>query len=357
MGVVLVIGPWNYPVQLALSPLVAAVAAGNCAAVKLSEQAPAVSAALARLLSDVFDSSHVAGFEGDAETGRALLALPFDHVFFTGGTAVGRDVMRAAARRPASVTLELGGKNPCIVCADADLETAARRIAWGKFLNAGQTCVAPDTVLVARAVHDRFIELLVRTIRAFYGEDPQCSPDYGRIVSDRHFERLSALLGQGTVACGGGQDAATRYIAPTVVLAPAAGSELLSEEIFGPILPVVPFDSLDDELARLRRAPSPLALYLFTSSRQTVRRVLLGSRSGGVCVNDTVNQVVCRRLPFGGVGASGTGRYHGRAGFDCFSYSRSVLERSTRLELGKAYPPFKTPLAVLKRVYGCLLGG
>jgi len=356
-GVVLILAPWNYPLQLALSPLVAALAAGNAAAVKLAEQTPRVSAALAALLRERFDPAHVAAFEGGVETGRALLELPFDHVFFTGSTAVGREVMRAAARHPASVTLELGGKNPCIVRADADLSVAARRIVWGKFLNAGQTCVAPDVVFVEHAAHDRLVRALVDTVRAFYGEDPRRSPDYGRLVSERHAQRLVELLAGGAAACGGEYEIAARYIAPTVLTDVAPDSALLTEEIFGPLLPVVPFHDLEALLARLRAAPPPLAVYLFTGSRASVRHVMQATRSGGFCVNDTVSQVISRRLPFGGLGASGIGRYHGKAGFDAFSYERAVLERSARIDPGLAYPPPKTSLRTLKRVYRWMLGG
>jgi len=356
-GVVLILAPWNYPLQLALSPLAGALAAGNAAAVKLAEHTPRVSAAVARMIRDAFDPAHVTAFEGGVETGRALLELPFDHVFFTGSTAVGREVMRAAARHPASVTLELGGKNPCIVRADADLPVAARRIAWGKFLNAGQTCVAPDVVFVERAAHDRLVHALTDTVRAFYGDDPRRSPDYGRLVSERHARRLVALLDGGAAACGGAHDVAARYLAPTVLTGVAPDSPLLTEEIFGPILPVVPFDDLDALLARLRAAPAPLAVYLFTRDRAAVRQVLQATRSGGFCVNDTVSQVIARRLPFGGIGASGIGRYHGKAGFDAFSHERAVLERSTRIDPGLAYPPSKTSLRTLKRLYPWILGG
>lgn len=356
-GVVLVVGPWNYPVQLLLSPLVAALAAGNCVALKPSPAAPATAAAVAALIRDTFPPTAVAVFAGDDAAARTLVALPFDHIFFTGSPRIGRHVMAAAAANLTPVTLELGGRNPCLVLADADLRVAARRIAWGKFLNAGQTCVAPNHVYVARRVHGRLVEELCAAVREFYGADPRTSPDYGRLVSARHYERLLAMLDGGRIACGGAHCAAERYLAPTVMVDPDPDGPVMREEIFGPILPVLAFDDLDRLLAALSREPAPLALYLFTTAAPATRaRILSRVPSGGACINDTVNHIVGRSLPFGGIGESGMGAYHGRAGFDCFTHYRSILVRAAHCDPGLVYPPAKLPLRWLKRFYGWLAG-
>ncbi len=355
-GVALILGPWNYPVQLLLSPLVGALAAGNCAVVKPSELAPQTAAVLARLLRGIFPEEYVAVVEGGPEMAEALLRERFDHIFFTGSTAVGRAVMAAAARHLTPVTLELGGKCPCLVCADTPIEVAARRIAWGKFLNAGQTCVAPDYVLVERAVAPALLAALPRVLRAFYGDDPRQSPDYGRIVNRRHFDRLIGYLNQGRIVCGGQHDAAELYVAPTILADVPPDAPVMQEEIFGPILPVVEVADLDAALTWLRDRPTPLALYLFTRDRRTQARVLAATRSGGVCLNDTVLHITGKDLPFGGLGESGMGRYHGRASFDCFSHQRAVLRRGFTWDLPGRFPPARLSLAALKRLGRLLLG-
>jgi aldehyde dehydrogenase (NAD+) len=342
LGVGLIIAPWNYPVQLVLLPLASALAAGNAAVVKPSELAPATSAALARLLPRHVDPDAVAVVEGGVEETTALLAQRFDHIFFTGSTAVGRIVMQAAARHLTPVVLELGGKSPTIVCADADVEVAARRIAWGKHLNAGQTCIAPDYVLVEEPVRDQLVEALTDATRSFVGADPAASPDLARIVNERHAERLAGLLRSagGTVACGGTTDVPGRYVEPTVVVDPDPEAPIMHEEIFGPILPVVGVSSVTDAIEQVRARPKPLALYVFSDSPETVDRVLEGTTSGGVCVNHTLFHQAATGLPFGGVGASGMGAYHGRAGFDAYSHHRSVLTKPVRPELKLLYPPY-----------------
>lgn len=350
-GVALILGAWNYPIQLLLSPLVAAMAAGNCAALKPPEGAPATSSALAELIAETFDPAYIRAFEGDAQVAEQLTGLPFDTLFFTGGTETGKKVMRAAAAGLVPVTLELGGRNPCIVCADADLRVASRRIVWGKFINAGQTCVAPNHVYAERSVYEPFVQALVETVKQFYGEDPSASPDYGRIVSDRHIERLRGMLEGITPRCGGEADPAARYLAPTIVENPPPDAPVMREEIFGPILPVVPFDSLDGLLNELATAPKPLALYLFTHDRAMQRRVLDRAPSGGACINDTINHIVGKNLPFGGVGASGMGAYHGKTGFDAFTHYRSVMTRAFRPDAGFIYPPVNIPLKWLKKVF------
>jgi aldehyde dehydrogenase (NAD+) len=339
-GTVLVIAPWNYPVQLALAPLVAAVAAGNTAVVKPSELAPATSAALARLVPQYVDPEGVAVVEGGVDVSTELLDLPFDHLFFTGSTSVGKVVMAAAARHLSSVTLELGGKSPVVVTRDADIEVAARRIAWGKLLNAGQTCIAPDYVLVERPVADRLVDALVRSMGEMEGSDPRRTRT--RIVNARHLARLESLLARsgGRVATGGSVDHDERWMEPTVVVDPDPGSALMQAEIFGPILPVIAVDSVVEATEFVNRRDKPLAIYLFTGSRVTERQVIDSTTSGGVCVNHTMMHFLVPELPFGGVGASGMGAYHGRAGFEELSHRKPVLRRGVRPELSVIYPPF-----------------
>lgn len=352
LGVVLIIGPWNYPFQLMISPLVGAIAAGNCAILKPSELAPATSRAVATMMAEWFEPTYIAVVEGGVETSQALLAERFDHIFFTGGIRVGRIVMEAAAQYLTPVTLELGGKSPCIVDREVPLERAAKRIAWGKFINAGQTCIAPDYVLVDRSIKGAFLEHLRGVIQGFYGTDPAQSPDYGRIVGDRHFERLSGLLqsGGGQIVVGGQTDATQRYIAPTVLEGVQWDDPIMEEEIFGPILPVLDYDDLDRAIAHINARPKPLALYLFSTNSQKQERVLQATSSGGVCLNDTVMQVGVWSLPFGGVGDSGIGAYHGKASFDTFSHFKSVLKRQFWLDLNWRYAPYQGKLGFLKRV-------
>jgi acyl-CoA reductase-like NAD-dependent aldehyde dehydrogenase len=353
-GSVLVIAPWNYPFQLAVSPLIGALAAGNCAVVKPSEAAPHTSRLIADTIGSTFDPACLAVVEGGVEATQALLAQRFDYIFFTGGTRVGRIVMAAAARHLTPVTLELGGKNPCIVDASADLDKAARRIAWGKFLNAGQTCIAPDFVLAERSIVPALLARLAAAIRSFYGADPKASPDYGRIVDDGHFQRLRALLGEGTVVAGGETDAGQRYIAPTVLGGVSFDHAIMQEEIFGPILPVLEFDDLETALGMLEARPKPLALYFFSGDRERQERVLRRLSSGGASINDTFAQFLNLRLPFGGVGDSGMGAYHGHAGFETFSHSKSVVKRSTWGDPGLRYPPYRMPLQILRRLLALL---
>ena len=356
-GVALIIGPWNYPLQLLLLPLVGAVAAGNCAVLKPSEFAPHTADAIARLISETFAPEYVTMIKGERDVAEALLREPFGKIFFTGSTKVGRLVMAAAAQHLTPVTLELGGKCPCLVCADAPMEITARRIAWGKFMNAGQTCVAPDFLLVDRRIRDRLLEALKQALREGYGEDPQKSADYGRIINHRHFNRLTDYLSAGRVVHGGQHDASELYLAPTILTDVPLQAPVMQEEIFGPILPVLEFEQLDDALARLRDRPTPLALYLFTQDYAIQDRVLAATRSGGVCLNDTITHILGKELPFGGLGDSGMGAYHGRASFECFTHYRSVLRRSFRFDAKLRYPPPRVSLATLKRACRFLLGG
>lgn len=342
IGTVLVIGAWNYPFNLTLCPLAAAIAAGNAAVVKPSENAPASASLLHRLIGEHLDPQAVACLEGDGSLVEALVESGVDHVFYTGGALAGRLVAERAAQRLVPVTLELGGKSPAIVAADADLDVTARRIAWGKLLNAGQTCVAPDYAIVASSAVPDFLGAYRRAVTELYGSDPRHSPDYGRIVNDRHLRRIAGLLEGhgGEVVVGGEIDAPNRYVAPTVVLGPEHSSPLMSEEIFGPVLPVLAVETLDAACAFVSARPVPLALYAFTTDDRTARRILDATRSGTACVNTTVEQFASSRLPFGGIGPSGMGRYHGRFGYETFSQLRPVLERPTRPDLRLGRPPY-----------------
>jgi aldehyde dehydrogenase (NAD+) len=342
LGAVLIIGPWNYPIQLVLAPLVAAIAAGNAAVIKPSELAPASSRALARLVPEYLDPECIAVAEGGVPETTALLAERWDHIFYTGNGTVGRVVMEAAAKHLTPVTLELGGKSPAIVDRHANLHVAARRIAWGKFINTGQTCVAPDYVLVDRTLEQPMLDALASTVRAFYGDDPRSSPDYGRIINDRHFSRLTHLLETGGVPVVGGEtDPADRYIAPTVLTGVDTGAPIMGEEIFGPLLPVLPVDDVDEAIDFVNAREKPLALYVFSEADTVADRVIESTSAGGVAVNATVLHLAVPGLPFGGVGASGTGAYHGRAGFETFSHRKSVLSRPTRFDLPVMYPPYR----------------
>lgn len=349
LGVSLILGPWNYPLQLLLSPLTSALAAGNCAVLKPSEHAPRTAELVARLLREAFDEDQVAVVTGGVQVAESLLEQRFDKIFFTGSTDIGRKVMAAAARHLTPVTLELGGKSPCIVAGDTDLTTAARRIAWGKFLNAGQTCVAPDHVWVKRGKADALILALREAVALFYDGDPQASADYGRIVNRGHFERLESLLEGARVEIGGERDREQLHFAPTVVRLDDLHHPLMRDEIFGPILPVIEYDSIADVI-EFQQGCSPLALYLFTEDDALTRRVLTEIRSGGVCINDTLSHLLNRKLPFGGLGESGMGSCHGRAGFDAFSHQRAVMKRRLRPDPSHRYPPIKLKLSKLKRI-------
>lgn len=351
LGVVLVIAPWNYPIQLLVEPVGAALAAGNCVLAKPSELAPACSAAIARLLPRYVDPEAVTVVEGGVDETTALLAERWDHIFFTGSTAVGRVVAAAAAKHLTPTVLELGGKSPTYVHASADLDVAARRIAWGKFLNAGQTCIAPDYVLVDHQIKDVLVDKLASQIGEFYGSDPKASKSFGRIVNGRHLDRLQGLLdkGAGTVAVGGQVAAAERFVAPTVTVEPSPDSAVMQEEIFGPILPVLGVDGPVEAKAFIAARPKPLALYVFAQRDDVVDDIVSSTSSGGVCVNQTLMHLLPPDLPFGGVGDSGMGAYHGKTGFDVFSHHKSVLRKPTKPDLKLLYPPYKPLVEKLVR--------
>ena len=352
LGVVLIISPWNYPFQLMISPLVGAIAAGNCAILKPSELAPHTSSVLANLFQKNFDPAYIAVVEGGVETSQLLLQEKFDHIFFTGGTAVGKIIMAAAAKHLTPVTLELGGKSPCIVDADINLEHTAKRITWGKFINAGQTCIAPDYLLVDKTIKKDLVETIKNCLQEFYGNDPANSPDYARIISKTHFSRLAAFLNDGEIVTGGKTDPESLYISPTVIDNISVDAPAMQEEIFGPILPIIEYNSLSEAIAFVNERPKPLALYLFSKNKDYQQRVLRETSSGGVCINDTVMQVGVPDLPFGGVGASGMGSYHGKASFDTFSHQKSVLKKSFLMDLKWRYAPYEGKLDLLKRILG-----
>ncbi|MHA7280146.1 aldehyde dehydrogenase family protein [Arthrobacter sp. MDT2-2] len=340
LGVVLIIGPWNYPLNLVLAPLVGALAAGNAAVLKPSELAAATSRVLARLVPEYLDREAVAVVEGGAEVSTDLLAQPFDHVFYTGGERVGKIVMKAAAEHLTPVTLELGGKSPAVVVG-GDLRTAARRIVHGKFLNAAQTCVAPDYVLTTPAAAPILADALAAAVRDFYGSDPRTSGDYGRIINEHHFDRLVGLMDGGTVVSGGRHERAERYIEPTVLRHVDPGSALMQEEIFGPLLPILEVADLDEAIRFIGARPHPLAAYLFSDSDEHLRTFTDRVHAGGLAHNVCTIQLAVPGLPFGGVGASGTGSYHGRQSFETFSHVQPVFSKPTGVDtLRLAYPPF-----------------
>ena len=350
LGVVLVIAPWNYPIQLLLIPVAGAIAAGNAVVMKPSEVSSATSALLGKLVPQYLDNDAIAIVEGAVPETTQLLAEKFDHIFYTGNGTVGRIVMRAAAENLTPVTLELGGKSPTIVDKSANLAIAGRRIAWAKYVNAGQTCVAPDYVLAHDSIADKLVEEICKSIKNFYGDDPRQSSDFARISSPRHFSRLDAMLASGNIAIGGQTDEQDRYISPTVLVDVKASDAVMQEEIFGPILPVLAVQSIDDAIDFVNARPHPLALYVFAEDQKVNDKVVASTTSGGVTVNGTIFHMTGPFLPFGGVGESGMGAYHGRAGVDTFQHLKPVLKRSTRVDAPLAYPPYtKRKFAILKK--------
>lgn len=355
-GVTLIISPWNYPFQLAVSPLSGAMAAGNTCIIKPSEVAPATSKVLADIINPNFDPGYLYVLEGGVDATTELLKEKFDYIFFTGGTAVGKVVYEAAARNLTPVTLELGGKSPCIVDKSINTTIAARRIVWGKLLNSGQTCVAPDYLYVHKDVKASFIEALKKEIVSFYGDTPTQNPEYGKIINRRHFDRLRSYLHSGKILHGGLADEQTLKIAPTIVDNPAPDSALLTEEIFGPILPVIDFADVREVIAHVNANPKPLALYIFSTDTDFQDALLTHTSSGGVSINDTVMHMTGEGMPFGGVGDSGIGGYHGQFSFDTFSHKKSVLKRTFWPDAPLRYPPYnKVSLKTLKFLLSKLL--
>ena len=340
-GVVLVMSPWNYPVLLTLEPLVGAIAGGNCVCLKPSAYSPATSAVMERLVSETFPPEFVTVITGGRQENQALLDQHFDYIFFTGGVSVGRMVMERAARHLTPVTLELGGKSPVVIDSRCNLRLAARRIAFGKFLNVGQTCIAPDYVLCHADVHDRFIQLLREEVTAMYGAQPLSNPDYGKIINRKHFDRLCGLFQDSEkVVHGGLADAATLRIAPTIMDNVTADDAVMQEEIFGPVLPILTVRHLDEAFAFISSRPHPLALYLFSDDKRVQRRFMHGLQFGGGCINDTIMHIASSTMPFGGVGNSGMGGYHGRYSFDTFTHAKSVVRKYNWLDLPLRYQPY-----------------
>ena len=348
-GNTLIMSPWNYPVLLTLDPLADAIAAGNTAVVKPSAYAPATSALLAELIGSCFPTEYVAVVTGGRQENAALLEEKFDLVFFTGSQAVGKEVLRHTAERLTPAVLELGGKSPCIVDETAKIPLAARRIAFGKYLNCGQTCVAPDYILCHSSVKDRLTDALCREIRRQYGESPLQNPDYGRIVNEKHFRRLLGLMDPDKVVIGGQSSPETLQIAPTVLDRVAWDDPAMQEEIFGPILPILTYDRFEELYGVLADRPKPLALYLFSQDRDRVQEAMSRFRFGGGCVNDVVIHLATSEMGFGGVGESGMGAYHGRRGFEAFSHSKSIVDKKTWMDLPMRYQPYR------KELYGKLL--
>lgn len=346
-GIVYILGAWNYPFQLNIKPLVGAIAAGNCAIVKPSELAPNTSAALAKMIDEAFDPDHVCVIEGDGDVSNTILDTNPDYIFFTGSKNVGKIIMTKAAENLIPVTLELGGKCPCIVDASADIDTAAKRIISGKFLCAGQTCIAPDFILADTAIELELLGRMQYYIKQFYGNDPITSDEYPKIINERHFNRLSALINSGETVIGGETDSGNLKIAPTVLSDVSWDDEIMADEIFGPILPVISYDNLQDEIIKLHTLSKPLALYIFSNDDEIIDFIMSNVPSGGACINDTIMHMVTSNMPFGGIGGSGMGAYNGKYTYQTFSHRRSVLYKN-RWEIKLRYPPFRGKMGIFK---------
>ena len=351
-GVTLIIGPFNYPFQLVIAPLIGAISAGNTAIIKPSENSRNIALLLEKLINENFPEEYlrVVNPLGGKETVSLLLDKPFDYIFFTGSVRVGKLVMQKAAQHLTPVTLELGGKSPCIVDSDAKLKLAAKRIVWGKFLNAGQTCVAPDYLCVHKSVKDELLKLIINEIRIQFGENVRNSEDYPRIVNKSSLERLSGYLNDGKIYYGGNIDEDNLYMEPTLIIKPDLNSPLMSDEIFGPILPILVYEDFDNVIKFINHREKPLALYYFSESKKKIKYVLTSTTSGGVTINDTIIHVANPNLPFGGVGNSGVGKYHGKESFETFTHNKSVMKRGTFIEFNIRFAPYKNKLNLVKRI-------
>jgi aldehyde dehydrogenase (NAD+) len=338
-GIVLIIAPWNYPFQLIIAPLIGAIAAGNCAVLKPSELSPSTAQVIQDMIEEHFREDYISVIQGDAEVAQKLLEQRFDYILYTGSGFVGKIVMRSAAEHLTPLTLELGSKNPCIVDNDIDLEKTARRVTWGKLVNTGQTCVAPDYLLVHKEVKENLVSRIKENVFEFYGDKIKGSKDYGRIVNEKHFNRLSEYLEEGEIIFGADTDPSELYIAPTLIENMPNDAKVMQEEIFGPILPVIEYSDITEAIRFVNKRPKPLALYIFSNNKGIQKRVLRETSSGGVCINDVVIHVTSLNLPFGGVGESGFGRYHGRASFELFSNKRSVMKQTVLFDLKTRFPP------------------
>ncbi len=347
-GVVLIISPWNYPFQLCLSPLIGAIAAGNRVVLKPSEYAPHTTSVIEKIIREVFLPEEVLVSSGGVEKTQELLKYSFDYIFFTGSTEVGKFVMKAAADHLTPLTLELGGKSPCLIDSSAHIDLAAKRCVWGKFLNAGQTCVAPDFVLIPRALQDQFVERVKFYLDSFYGTNPIESPDYPRIINERHFDRLMGLLMPEKTVLGGENLRSALFLAPTVMKDVEWKDQVMQEEIFGPILPIIPFDHLEETVEKISKLPKPLAFYFFSENRSLIDEIMSKISFGGGCVNDTIIHLANPHLPFGGVGQSGMGSYHGKKSFDTFSHYKSIFHQRTWIDNSLRYPPYSGKLKWLR---------
>ncbi|KAA5541278.1 aldehyde dehydrogenase [Adhaeribacter rhizoryzae] len=350
LGLTFIIAPWNYPFQLLISPLVGAIAGGNCAILKPSEETTHTAQAIEKIIQDAFPPEYIAVVQGVGSVVVPVLMenYPFDHVFFTGSVPVGKIIMAAAAKHLTPVTLELGGKSPCVIDETANLKVAARRIAWGKFLNAGQTCVAPDYLIIQQSVKEKFVRLMAETLKDFYGEDPAQSPDYPRMLNKKHYEAVTKFLNNGRILLGGQTDEKDKYIAPTLLDNITPDDPVMQEEIFGPVLPILTYERLEEVPQMIARQPYPLALYLFTNSKANENYIMQQVRFGGGCVNDTVLHLANPAIPFGGVGTSGLGSYHGKYSFDTFTHSKGVLKATTKLDIPLRYPPYQKKAKYVK---------
>lgn len=351
-GTVLIIGPFNYPFQLLIEPLIGAIAAGNCAVLKPSESTPAISAIIEELIKETFEPGYIRVVQGEKEMTHLLIHAKFDYIFFTGSVPVGKIVMEAAAKQLVPVTLELGGKSPVIVDKSANLETAAKRIVWGKLINVGQTCIAPDYLLVHREVAAKLISLMKHYITVFYGQDAQRNPDYGRIVNERQLRRIAGMIDtdRSKIIAGGTVEPEDLYIEPTLLYPAAWSDAAMEDEIFGPVLPIIEFSQLEEAIDSINQHPKPLALYLFTEDKQAEQQVLGSVSFGGGCVNDTISHAASTRLPFGGVGNSGIGGYHGKHSFDLFSHRKSIVKRSSKVDFGIVYPPYGNKVKLVRKL-------
>jgi len=347
-GLTLILAPWNYPFQLLMAPLIGAISAGNCVALKPSEISEHTAHIIGHIMSETYDPNYIYTFIGGVDLNKQILQECYDYIFFTGGPVFGKIVMQSAARNLTPVTLELGGKSPCIVEDDANIDLSAKRITWGKYLNAGQTCIAPDYIMAQRSITKELLERIKKYIKIFYGEDPSKSPDYPRIITDNHFARLVNFLKDGTIYFGGENNEKERYIAPTILTGVHPKKFIMQEEIFGPILPIIEYDHLEEAIDFVNKRPRPLAQYFFSENKEKQKIILEKTSFGGGCINDTVVHFINPYMPFGGVGSSGMGGYHGKKSFDTFTHNKSILKSSTLFDNPLKYAPYKGKLGLLK---------
>ncbi len=350
-GIALIMSPWNYPFQLAIAPLIGAIASGNCAVVKPSAYSPCTSAVISKILSSCFSKEYIAVIEGGREANQELLHEKVDYIFFTGSVDVGKMVMESAAKNLTPVTLELGGKSPCIVDRDVNIDLAAKRIIWGKTINSGQTCVAPDYVYVHKDVKDSLLIAMKKYIFEFFGEQPCKNPDLPRIVNEKHFKRLIGLIENGKIYSGGDFEVSNLKISPTIIDNVVWEDSVMQEEIFGPILPVLTYDEIQEVISAVNNRPKPLALYLFTNNKDVENKIINNISFGGGCINDTIVHLATEYMPFGGVGESGMGSYHSKWSFDTFTHKKSIMKKSFSIDIKLRYPPYKNKLNLLKNIF------